>query len=135
MVLIKLFGLVLRLYSFLFHTILCLFLVGVVLVSRATHVVPKLGFLPFTDENMITGLTTLAAVGLVSVFLAVTDIFRYIFPVWTAIVLWLMVKGFILSPFTFPNAETFHGALWLTFGALGAFFGGLWVLRNRPLRI
>lgn len=130
---IKVFGALLRVFSILFHTILCLFVLAIVAICVTSHTVPKLGFLPFSDENMIRGLITLGVVGLVSVFLAVTGIFRYMFPVWAAIVLWLMVKGFILSPFTFPDAGTFRGALWLTFGALGAFFGALWLQKpSRP---
>lgn len=83
---------------------------------------------------MIKGLIALAVVGLLSIFLAVTGIFRYLYPVWAIIVLWLIVKGFILSPFTFANAHTFYGALWLTFGAFGAFVGALWFLKRRRPR-
>jgi hypothetical protein len=105
---------------------------AVAAIAVSSHAVPKFGFLPFSDENMNRSLITLGVVGLISVFLAVTGIFRYLFPVWAIIVLWLMVKGFILSPFIFPNADTFHGALWLTFGAFAAFFGALWWLK--PIR-
>jgi hypothetical protein len=132
--LIKVFGFLLRWYSYAFHAILCLFTLAVAAIAVSSHSIPKFGFLPFTDETMIRGLFTLAIVGLVSVFLAVTGLFRYMFPVWAAIVLWLMVKGFFLSPFTFPNADAFRGALWLTFGAVGAFFGALWVLKPRKAK-
>jgi hypothetical protein len=104
---------------------------AVVAISVSSHSVPKFGFLPFTDENMIKGLIALGVVGLISVFLAVTRIFRYLFPVWAAIVLWLLIKGFILSPFTFPNAAAFHNALWLIFVAFVAFIGALWFLKRR----
>jgi hypothetical protein len=120
------------LFSVLFHSILCLFILAVGAISVSSHTVPKLGFLPFTDENMIKGLIALGVVGLISVFLAVTRIFRYLFPLWAAVVLWLMIKGFILSSFTFPNAAAFHNALWLTLGAFGAFVGALWFLKRRP---
>lgn len=131
---IKVFGFLLRSYSYVFHTILCLFVLAVVAISVSSHTVPKFGFLPFADNTMIRWLITLSVVGLISVFLAVTGIFRYAFPVWALIVLLLMVRGFILSPFTFPNADAFRGALWLTFGAFGAFFGALWVLRPHRIR-
>jgi len=131
---INLFGILLRWFSYLFHSILCLFILAVAAVSSSSHSVPKFGFLPFTDETMLRGLFTLAIIGLLSVFLAVTGIFRYLFPLWAAAVLWLMVKGFILSPYTFPNAAAFRGALWLTFAAFGAFLGALWVLKRRRAR-
>jgi hypothetical protein len=125
------FGFVLRLYSYLFNLILCLFLLGVGLIASASHTIPKLGMLPFTDENMNRGVITLAIVGLVCTLLAATSIFKYLFPVWTAVVLFLMVKGFIFSHYTFANGAAFKTALWLTFGAFLAFLGGLWVLKRK----
>ncbi len=125
------FGFVLRLYSYLFNIILCLFLLGVGLIANASHTVPKFGMLPFTDENMNRGVITLAIIGLVCTLLAATGIFKYLFPVWTAVVLFLMVKGFIFSHYTFANEGAFKVAMWLTLGALFAFFGGLWVLRRK----
>ncbi len=129
------FGFLLRTWSYLFHFILSLFLFGLALVAATSHQHLKLGMLPFTDEDMLKGLFTLAIVGLLSTLFAATRIFKYLFPVWTAIVLYLMAKGFFLSPYSFPNASSFKGALWLTFGALGAFFGGLWVLKPRRGRL
>lgn len=131
----KVFGFLLRIFSYLFNIVICLFLLGIGIVSIASHTTPKLGMLPFTDENMLTGLFVLAIVGLVSTILAWTGIFKYLFPVWTAIVLYLMVKGLLLSPYTFPNASAFQGGLWVIFGAIGAFFGGLWVLKPKTRRI
>jgi hypothetical protein len=125
------FGFVLRLYSYLFNLILCLFLLGVGLIASASHTIPKLGMLSFSDENMNRGIITLAIVGLVSTLLAATGILKYLFPLWTAIVLFLMVKGFIFSHYTFANQAAFKVAMWLTFGALLAFFGGLWVLKKK----
>jgi hypothetical protein len=125
------FGFVLRLYSYLFNIILCLFLLGVGLIANASHTVPKFGMLPFTDENMNRGVITLAIIGLVCTLLAATGIFKYLFPVWTAVVLFLMVKGFIFSHYTFANEGAFKVAMWLTLGALFAFVGGLWVLRRK----
>ena len=127
------FGFVLRLYSYLFNLILCLFLLGVGLIANASHTVPKFGMLPFTDENMNRGVLTLAIVGLICTLLAATGIFKYLFPVWTAVVLFLMVKGFIFSHYTFASESAFKGALWLIFGALVAFLGGLWALKKKRL--
>ncbi len=125
------FGFVLRVYSYLFNLILCLFLLGVGLIASASHTIPKLGMLPFTDENMNRGVITLAIVGLVCTLLAATGIFKYLFPIWTAIVLFLMVKGFIFSHYTFADEAGFKVALWLTSGALVAFLGSLWVLKRK----
>jgi hypothetical protein len=128
---LKILGVLLRVYSYVFNLILCLFLLGVGLIANASHTIPKLGMLPFSDENMIRGMLTLAIVGLVCTLLAATGIFKYLYPVWTAIVLGLMVKGFILSHYTFENAAGFKGALWLMLGALLALCGGLLVLKKK----
>ena len=63
----------------------------------------------------------LGIVGLICVFLAVTGIFRWIFPLWTLFVFGMMLRGFFLTPYDFGGESNFKGAAWLTFGAFGAF--------------
>jgi hypothetical protein len=124
-------GWLLRVFSYLLHTILCLFLFGVGWMAHSVHSVPKLGFLPFTDEHMLNGIFALSVAGLVSTALAVTGIFRYLFPIWTAVVLWLMIRGFFLSAYSFASQDAFRNAVLLTIGALVAFLGGLSVLTRK----
>jgi hypothetical protein len=131
---LTIFGVLLRVYSYLFNLILCLFLLGVGLIASASHTIPKLGMLPFDDDTMIRGILTLAIVGLVCTLLAATGLFKYLFPIWTAIVLGLMLKGFIFSHYTFGGEAAFKVALWLTLGALVAFLGGLWVLKKQRFK-
>jgi hypothetical protein len=57
--------------------------------------------------------------------------FRFLFPIWAAVVVWLMIKGFFLGPSTFASAESFRWAVLLTLGGIGAFFGALWTLKHR----
>jgi hypothetical protein len=130
---LKVIGFLLRLFSYVFNFILCLFLLGIGLIASASHTIPKLGMLPFADENMNQGAISLAAIGLVCTLLAATGIFRYLFPIWTAVVLFLMVKGFFISHYTFTGEAEFKVALWLTLGALVAFCGGLLVLKKKRL--
>jgi len=125
------FGWLLRVFSYLYHTVLCLFLLGVWLAADPIHSVPRLGFVPFSNDHMLTAILTLSIAGLVSTALAVTGIFRYLFPIWTAVVLWMMVSGYFLSAYTFANAGAFRNAVLLTVGALIAFLGGLSVLRKK----
>jgi len=80
---------------------------------------------------MLTAILTLSIIGLVSTALAVTGIFRYLFPIWTAVVLWMMLSGYFLSTYTFANADAFRNAVLLTVGALIALLGGLSVLRKK----
>jgi hypothetical protein len=133
---VKVLGFLLRVFSYLFHLTLSLFLLGLGLLSSSAHQPLKLaGLLPFTDENLLRGVFSLAIVGLVSTILAITNIFKYLFPLWTVVVLYLMVKGFIFSTFSFSGADSFKTALWLMGGALLALIGGLWVLKPRRGRL
>jgi hypothetical protein len=125
------FGWLLRVFSYLYHTILCLFLLGVWLAADPIHSVPRLGFLPFSSDHMLTAILTLSIVGLVSIALAVTGIFRFLYPIWTAVVLWLMLSGYFLSTYTFANADAFRNGVLLTVGALIALVGGLSVLKRK----
>lgn len=131
---IKAFGFLLRTYSYLFHLALSVFLLGVASVSAASQQPLDLRMLPFSEENVLSGVFTLGIVGLLVTLLALTRIFRYLFPLWAALVLYLMVRGFFFSPYTFSGLNGFKTALWLSFGALIAFFGALWVLKARRRR-
>jgi hypothetical protein len=131
---LKIFGVLLRVFSYFFNLILCLFVLGVALIAKASHTVPKLGMLPFDDDGMIRGSLTLAIIGIVCTLLAATGIFKYLYPIWTFVVLFLMVKGFIFSHYTFASQDGFKGALWLILGAVVAFLGGLSVLTKKRLR-
>ena len=132
----KAFGFVLRMYSYLFHFLLSLFLLGLWIVSASSSAKLTLGMLPFKEENVLTAVLVLGLVGLISVILAVTGIFRYLLPLWAAVVVYLMLKGFFLSSYGFGSADAFKTAACLFVGALLAFIGGLFVLgKSRPRRV
>jgi hypothetical protein len=107
------------------------FFLGLSIVAFATSTPLHLESLGFTPDNAAQGALVLGIVGLFSTVLAFTGIFRFLFPGWAAIVVWLMIKGFFLSAFTFGGPESFRWAILLTLGAIGAFFGALWVLKPR----
>ena len=62
-------------------------------------------------------------VGLISIILAITGVFRFLFPMWALVVLVLMVQGFLLKPYTFEGKPDFYSVLWLIAGRLLAFLG------------
>ena len=128
---LKAFGLLLRLYSYIFHLAVSFFFLGLGIVSVATSSPLNLSSLGFTPQNATTGVFVLGIVGLISTILALTRIFKYLFPVWAAIVVWLMIKGFFLSAATFSGPSSFRWAIALTLGGIGAFFGALWTLKSR----
>jgi hypothetical protein len=132
---LRVIGFLLRLYSYLFHLLVCLFLLGIALVASTSHQPLNLGMLPFAPEHMLRTVFILALVGLLSTVLAMTRILRILFPVWAALVLYWLVRGFLFSSYSFPNAVAFKNALWLILGALLALVGALWTLRPRRGRL
>ena len=125
------FGYLLRFYSYLFHLAVSFFFLGLGVVSAGTSTPLHLDAIGLGPDRSLMGALALGIVGLVSTVLAFTGTFRLLFPVWAAVVVWLMVKGFFLSTLTFDNAETFRWAILLTLGAVFAFFGAVWALRPR----
>jgi len=91
--------------------------------------------LPFAPEHMLRTVFILSAVGLIATILAMTRTFKFLFPVWAALVFYWLFRGFLFSSYTFPNAAAFKNALWLILGALLAFIGALWTLKPRRGRL
>ena len=122
----------LRVYSYLFHLALSLFLAGIAIVSLASrpHTL-KLGMLPWEGPSLSWWVLGLGIVGLICIFLAVTGMARFLFPLWTLFVFIMMVRGFFLSPFVFRGSAQFRGAIWLTTGALVALLGSLTLFGKR----
>ncbi|MGH9614754.1 MAG: hypothetical protein ACRD4P_16935 [Bryobacteraceae bacterium] len=128
----KVIAWLLRVYSYLFHLLLSLFLVGIAIVSLASRPQTlKLGMLPWTGPGLSWWVLGLGIIGLICIFLAITGIVRFLFSLWTLLIFILILRGFFLSPFTFSGAAQFQGAIWLTIGALVAFLGSLTLLTKR----
>jgi len=131
--LIKALGLLLRLYSYLFHLVLSVFLLGLGGISASTRQPLNLRMLPFTQEDVVRGIVVLGAIGFFSTLLALTRVFKYLFPIWAAVVVYLVIHGFFFTAYTFAGVQALHGALWFSLAAIIAFVGALWVLpRRRP---
>jgi hypothetical protein len=107
----------------------------VAIIAASSHQELNLGMLPFESEQLVPRVALLGVVGLVSTLLAVTRVFRYLFPLWAALVLYLMVNGFLFSSYSFSGPDAFKDGLWLIGGASAAFFGALWVLKPRRGRL
>ena len=124
-------ALILRLYSYLFHLILALFLLGVAIVASDPGQNLQLGMLPWKGEELHTWLLYGSIAGVIVVLLAITRLFPYLFPVWALVVLVLMIRGYFLQPYTFSGRPEFNLSLWLTGGALLAFLASLTIFRKR----
>ena len=125
---------VLRWYSYLFHFLLALFLLGIgIVVTQSPGFDVRIGFLPLKSEEIVPVFITTAIIGIITILLAVTRLFPYAFPVYALIVLvqsfrWLL----FLNGATFSGREEFEGALWLLAGIFGAFLSSLTVLKQAP---
>ena len=123
------FAMILRVYSYLYHLVLCLFLLGISLVAVSTSNTLKLTMLPWTGAELTSWLLWGSLAGLISLVLAVTGVFRFLFPLWTLTVFVLMFRGFILKPYTFEGQSAFINVLLMVGGALIAFLASLTLLR------
>jgi LPXTG-motif cell wall-anchored protein len=121
-------------YAYLFHLALSLFLVGVGFVAVTSQNNLTLGMLPWQGAALTRAILILGVVGIICVALAVTGIARWIFPLWTLVVLGMLVRGFFVSSYSFSGAGEFKTAVWLTIGALVAFLASLSLFGRRRRR-
>ena len=128
------FAMILRVYSYLYHLILCLFLLGLSIVAMSSSTVLKMPMLPWSGSELMSWLTWGSLFGLISIALAVTGIFRFLFPLWTLAVLVLMFRGYFVKSYTFDGKSEFYITLWLVGGALLAFLASLTLLGLRRSR-
>jgi hypothetical protein len=123
----------LRVFCYLFHTILSLALLalGVVAVHSGVNDM-KLETLPWQGTELNHLLILSGAIGLLSVILAVTGKLRLLLPLWSIYVLGMLVRGvFFSSTVTFSGHEDFHNWLLLISGAVIALIGSLTLLGRR----
>lgn len=128
------FAKILRFYAYVFHFLLSLFLVGISAVALISPNNLRLEMLPWREEELTKWLLVGGIVGLLSIALAVTGIFRFLFPLWTLLVLVLLVRGYLLQPYTFGGKESFYQTLWFIGGALLAFIASLTLFRAKRRR-
>jgi hypothetical protein len=123
---------ILRLYSYVYHFVLSLLLLGISGIAIASNVhTLNLAMLPWKGDELIHYVFYGSIAGLISIVLAVTGIFRYLFPIWTLIIFVLMVRGFLISPYTFTGKDQFYSILALIAGAFLAFLGSLTVFKEK----
>ena len=127
-------GRMLRLYSYLFHAGIALFLLGLALVALLSSNTLRIPFLPWSGGSLTQWLLWGGITGLLSIVLAVTGIFRYLFPLWAFGVLAVLVRGYILTPLPFDGRSDALQALYLLIAALIAFLASLTLLTLRRTR-
>ncbi len=117
----------LRVYSYLFHLALTLFLSGTGLLGWYAGTGSfSFGMIPWWTGQTLAKILALAGLaGLVAVLLAVRGKFKILFTLWTTTVLVAVVWGFFLSNYTFEGADGFKEALCFTAATTFAWIGGV----------
>lgn len=123
-----------RVFSYAFHGILTLFLLGIAVMALSSGQPLQLAMLPWQGQTLTWWLLCGAAVGLLSVVLAIFRRWRPLFFLWSLVVLAVMTRGFFFSHYYFAGPPEFHRALYLTGGALIAVLGAWFQMRREPLR-
>lgn len=123
-----------RWFSYLFHAVIALFLLGIAMVSLTSGQPLHLGMLPVEGASLTYWLLCAALVGLISVVLAIARRWRILFLLWSLLVLVVCVQGFFFSHYHFDGAPAFHRALLLVCGALIGVCGAWLQMRREPLR-
>ena len=114
-----------RLFSYVYHLVLCLFLLGLGIVGwmsqSASFSAPWLAW----EGDHVKLLLGAGSIGLLSVILAVTGKFRLLFVLWALVVVIMMFRGFFSGPYVYEGVEEFKTTLWMFAGALVAFLASL----------
>lgn len=124
----------LRVYAYGFHLVLALFLIGISSIAMTSGKDLQLGMMPWQGSILTSATLLLGIVSIVTILMAVTGFVRWLFPLWALIALILMLRGFFLSPYTFPSAGDFRNAIWLSIAAFVAFLGSLSLFARRVRR-
>jgi hypothetical protein len=123
---------VVRVFSYLFHGLLTLFLLAIAAMALSSGQILHLDMLPWHGQSLSYWLLFSALAGLVSLILAILRTWRALFLLWSLAVLVVTVRGFFLSPYEFAGPQEFYRALYLSAGALIAALGAWFQLRLRP---
>lgn len=124
---------ILRFYSYLYHLLLALLLLGLALVAKSSSLPLRLEMLPWKPEETAAWVMGLTVAGILAIVCAIAGRFRWLFLLYALTVLVLMVKGYFLSGYGFASSDELSFAAYLSLGALVAAIGAS-LMRNRNNR-
>jgi len=125
----------LRLFSYLFHGLLALFLLavsGFALASGTPSL--ELGMLPWTGLLLVRVVFGAALAGLIAVVLALAGKWRFLFLLWSLAVVVLLIRGYFFTGYHFQPGG-FSRASLLTIGSLVALAGAWFQMFRRKERL
>jgi len=121
----------LRFFSYAFHFVLALFLLGVAGLALGTAPGSlHLEMLPWAGATLTYVVLGGALVGLVSLALAITGKLRWLFFLWSLVVAVLLLKGYFFSSYRFSPGGLRLGLELLVASWLA--LAGAWFVLRRP---
>ncbi len=118
------FKAVMRVFSYLYHLVLGLFLLLVGAIALfGSNLILDIDVLPWEDPTQTYVVFCGALFGLASLLLALRGKTRILFRLWAVAVFALLAYGYFIAPYSFTSPEQFRSALLLTLGALVAMLG------------
>ncbi len=111
-------GRVLRGLSYLFHLALCLFFLGLAIVTwGATNF--QIDVMPWRGPALSSWILSISIVGLLVTLLAVTGKLRFLFPLWCVFTLGFAFWALFLNPkSSFDGESGFKTAIWFVVALL-----------------
>ncbi|WP_180540178.1 hypothetical protein [Nevskia soli] len=114
----------LRVYSYIFETILCVMGLLVCGFGLALKLPLHLGWLPWSSEHLLAWVLSLSLLGLIAVALATLGRSRALLVLFSAAVVYLLLRGlFLNTQYRFSGPADARNSLWLVLGAVAAFIG------------
>ena len=131
----KVLGVIMRAYSYLFHLLLALLLIALALVelSDGVHNL-NLRMMPWKGATLTYALLAMGVVGSLATILAFKGLLRLVFFLWALFVAGFMIKGYIFSAYIFAGAADFWRTMAFIFAGLVAVGGAYSVWRQQPVR-
>jgi sulfite exporter TauE/SafE len=128
------FRTLLRLYSYFFHGLFALFLLGIAAVSLTSGGTTfRFHLLPWEGKTLSYWLIGLALIGIFIVVMAMKGTLRSLFFFWSLIVLVLVVRGYFFSGYAFvPGSSQLYTAFWSILAAALASLGARMQRRPAP---
>jgi FtsH-binding integral membrane protein len=121
---------IMRIYSYLFHGLLALFLLAISAIALLSGTSLHLDVLPWSGTKLVYILFFSALFGLLTVLLAMKGTVRFLFFLWSLAVCGAIVRGFFLGSYRFADQAMMKNALYLTAGSLLAIVGA-WLQMRR----
>ena len=126
---------VLRVYSWIFQTVLCGMAIALVLATVLTGSQGfDVGWLPFPGDKQMLWLLALGVLGLICVYLAVTGRLRFLLFLFAIHSAYTLIKGLFLSSYSFAGPADGRNAAILVAGAVLAAIGSFPVGPRRKPR-